>query len=119
MGVGPVTARAGQNGRVAWNYLQVETAGALLHPIFGPGGMSRAQAHARVRALIALHAESTPGAAVLLEAWDAGAPDDTVYVGPYLWSIYEADDAAAGGREWVEDLATTLRGSGSKIRVMW
>jgi hypothetical protein len=104
---------------VGWNYLQVETVGTVLHPTVGPGGMTRADAHARVRALLTLHSETTPGAEVLLPAWDAGAPDDTVYVGPLLWCIYEADDPVAGARAWVDDLAATLHRASGRVRVAW
>jgi hypothetical protein len=104
---------------MAWNYLQIETEGTLLRPTVGPGGMSRAAAHARVRVFLSLHAERVPDTAVLLDAWDAGVPDDTVYVGSLLWCIYEADDPATGAREWVDDLAASLRRTGSKVRVRW
>lgn len=102
-----------------WNYLQVETIGRMLYPTLGPGGMTRQQAHARVRAFIALHAESAPYAAELLAAWDAGARDDTAFAGTLLWCIYESDDAEAGGRAWIEELANDLRASGSKLDIAW
>lgn len=104
---------------MGWNYLQVETNGTTLHPTVGPGGLSRAAAHARVRTFLSLHAETMPGAAVLIDAWDAGAPDDTVYVGTLLWCIYESDDPSAGARVWVDDLAGRLRGTGSRVRIAW
>jgi hypothetical protein len=104
---------------MTWNYLQVETTGTVLHPVVGPGGMTRLEAHHRIRALLTLHAETTPSAASLIDAWDAGAEDDTVFAGPYLWAIYESEDPAAGAREWVEDLAAGLRRSGSRVRISW
>ncbi|WP_375385729.1 hypothetical protein [uncultured Microbacterium sp.] len=93
--------------------------GRVLHPVVGAGGMTRAAAHARVRALLVRYAEDMPFASELVSAWDAGARDDTVYADRFLWAIYEADDATAGAHEWVDDLATSLRGSGSKVRVAW
>lgn len=104
---------------MSWNYLQVESSGKRLHPTAGPGGMTRADAHARVRLLLALHAETAPYAASLIDAWDEGAADDTVYAGSYVWCIYEADDASAGARAWVDDLAQRLRGTGSDAKVIW
>lgn len=102
-----------------WNYLQVETAGLRLHPTVGPGGLTRAQAHARVRSLLVLVAETIPDADELICAWDAGVRDDTVSIGPWVWCIYEAEDEQAGARAWVEDLAARLRRSGSRVRVSW
>ena len=102
-----------------WNYLQVETAGRLLFPTVGPGGLTREQAHRRIRALLVLHAERAPFAEPLVSAWDAGAADDTVFAGAYLWAIYEADDPAAGAREWVDDLARSLSRPGARVRVVW
>lgn len=104
---------------MGWNYLQVETAGRMLHPVVGPGGMTRDEAHRRVRALLTMHVETTPHASGLLAAWDEGADDDTVFAGQFLWAIYEADDPVSGGRAWVEDLAEGLRRSGAKIRIAW
>ena len=72
-----------------------------------------------MRRFIALHAELAPYAADLLDAWDAGARDDTAYAGTLLWCIYESADPEAGAREWVEDLANGLRASGSKVDIAW
>ena len=102
-----------------WNYLQVETIGRMLFPTIGRGEMTRAEAHARVRALLVRHAETAPYVAPRVDAWDLGAADDTVYAGTYVWAIYEADDATAGAREWVDDLARNLRRSGSKVKIAW
>jgi hypothetical protein len=102
-----------------WNYLQVESEGRMLHPTAGPGGLTRSEAHARVRALLVLHAETAAHAAPLVDAWDAGAADDTVYAGSLVWCIYEADDAVTGARAWVDDLAARLRGSGGAVRIAW
>jgi hypothetical protein len=109
----------GRSIGVAWNYLQVEAAGTLLHPVVGPGGMTRAEAHAFVRTLLVRFAETAPFAEALIPAWDDGAPDDTVYAASFIWAIYAADDPDAGAREWVDDLARSLRRSGSKVRVAW
>lgn len=102
-----------------WNYLQIETIGRMLYPTLGPGGLTRQQAHARIRALLVLHAESVSYAGALVDAWDAGADDDTVYAGTFLWTIYESDDHTAGAREWIDDLAANLRRSGSKVKIAW
>jgi hypothetical protein len=103
-----------------WNYLQVEIVGDRLFPTVGPGDFSRAEAHAFVRTFLVRHAEVATYARDMVDAWDAGAQDDTVYAGAFLWAIYEADDADAGAREWVDDLVQTLRRSGSKkLRVQW
>jgi hypothetical protein len=69
--------------------------------------------------LLALHAETASYAAPLIDAWDAGAQDDTVYAGSFIWAIYEAADAQAGARAWVDDLVGSLRRSGSSPRVVW
>jgi hypothetical protein len=104
---------------VSWNYLQVEISDHVLHPVVGPGGMSRDESHAIIRRLLERFIEDAPFADGLVEAWDEGAQDDTVYAGPYLWAIYESVDSVRGAREWVDDLARTLRASGSKVRIAW
>ncbi|MFH8252997.1 hypothetical protein ACH3VR_21705 [Microbacterium sp. B2969] len=103
-----------------WNYLQVEISDGVLFPVVGPGGLTREAAHAFIRRLLVRHDETvSQSLEPLIQAWDAGAADDTVYVGSLVWAIYEAADSAAGAREWVEDLAATLRRSGSKVRIAW
>jgi hypothetical protein len=102
-----------------WNWMQVETAGSVLHPTIGPGGLDRDDAKAFIRRLLVLEAERTSWAAGLVDAWDAGARDDTVYAGRYLWCIYASDDPAAGARVWVDDLVETLTRSGARVRVAW
>lgn len=104
---------------MAWNYLQVEASGTVLHPTVGPGDLSRADAHAFVRTLLTRFAETATYAEALVDAWDEGAPDDTVYAASFIWAIYEADDADSGARAWIDDLARSLRRSGSKVRVAW
>jgi len=104
---------------MSWNHLQVEVAGRRLHPVLGAGGMTREAAHAYVRGLLERFVEGAPYADGLVEAWDAGARDDTAYAGPYLWAIYEADDAEAGAKECVEDLARSIRRSGTKVTIVW
>ena len=104
---------------MAWNYLQVEVADRVLHPILGPGGLTRDEAHAFIRTLLERFVEGAPYADGLVEAWNEGAKDDTVYAGPYLWAIYESAEPVHGAHVWVDDLAATLRGSGSKVRVSW
>lgn len=104
---------------MAWNYLQVEIAGGLLHPSVGPGGLTRDEAHAHVAALLDRHVETFPYASGLREAWDAGAQDDTVFAGPLLWAIYEADDPVAGAHAWVDGLARSLSRPRARVRVAW
>lgn len=104
---------------MSWNYLQVEIAGRTLHPVCGPGALSRDEAHAVVLRLLLRHAETTSFAEPLVAAWQEGAADDTVYAGSLLWAIYEADDPTAGAHAWVEELAATLRRGGSKVRIAW
>jgi hypothetical protein len=105
---------------MSWNYLQVEISGDVLFPTVGPGELTRAEAHAFVRTFLVRYAEVAPFVRDLVDAWDAGAQDDTVYAGTYLWTIYESDDVDAGAREWVDDLVRTLRASGSKkLRAAW
>ena len=104
---------------MSWNYLQVEIVGNTLHPVVGPGGMERTECHAFIRRLLERFIEDAPYADGLVEAWNSGAQDDTVYAGRFLWAIYDAPDTTAGAHEWVDDLVRALRGSGSKVRVAW
>ena len=104
---------------MSWNYLQVEVAGRRLHPVIGPGGLTRQEAHARVRSLLERFVEFAAYADGIVEEWDAGARDDTAYAGSLLWAIYESDDFVEGAHAWVDDLARTLRRSGGKVTVVW
>lgn len=104
---------------MSWNYLQVEVTGRRLHPVIGPGGLTRKEAHARVRVLLERFVEDARYADGIVEEWEAGARDDTAYAGSLLWAIYESDDAIAGAHAWVDDLARTLRGSGGRVTVAW
>lgn len=104
---------------MAWNYLQLEIDGLTLHPVAGPGDLSREEAHGVVRMLLHRVAETVQGVEWLIPAWDEGVPDDTVYVGSYLWAIYESPDAAAGARAWVDEYAAGLRAAGHRVRVAW
>lgn len=75
-------------------------------------------AHAR-RLLVRCSEVAPHSLEEVIAAWDAGAKDHTVYVGSLVRSIYQAADPIVAGRAWVEDLARTLRYSGSKLRVVW
>lgn len=87
--------------------------------MMGPGGLSRAAAHAKVHVLLERFVEVAPYAERIIEMWNSNPRDDTVYVEQYTWAIYEAEDARAGARVWVEDLALRLRDSGSRVRIAW
>lgn len=102
-----------------WNYLQIELGERnTLHPIIGPGGMSREHAHRFVERLLERYVEVVPATDVL-EAWNSGPAEDTVYVDRFIWAIYEADDARAGAAAWIAGLEERLRASGSAFRVAW
>jgi hypothetical protein len=103
-----------------WNYMQVEAApeDRLLRPMIGPGGgLSREQAHAEVQSILD---RAGPGLAEVAQTWRRGAKNDTVYAGPFTWTLYEyqdGDDAKAAALEWLEDFAATLRGAGLDVQV--
>lgn len=98
---------------MVWNYLQVEIRldDRLLVPQIGPGGLTRAQAHAVVQAT--LDAIGLPIAAT----WRRGARDDTVYHGLFAWAIYEADDPTVGAHAWLADFAQRLRAAGMHVGI--
>jgi phosphosulfolactate phosphohydrolase-like enzyme len=82
----------------------------LIKPTIGPGGLTRNQAVAEVQALLDRAALIT-----LAEVWRRGAVDDTVYAGPFTWTVYEHPDGAdprIAALEWLEDFAATMRSAG-------
>lgn len=106
---------------MTWNFLQLEVIpdDALVRPMIGPGGLTRAEAHAEILSILTRLAAVQPAAQKLVAAWKRGAPDDTVGVGPFTWAIYEADDPMAGAKEWMDGYIAILRGAGVDVGVSW
>lgn len=86
----------------------------LVRPMIGPGGLTREQAHAEIQGLL----DRAPALAETAAVWRAGAKDDTVYRGPFTWTIYEyGDDVRRGAIVWLEDYAQIMRGAGVDVQV--
>ena len=99
-----------------WNHMQVEMLpdDFLIRPTMGPGQLTRAQAVAEIQSV--LDGDSRLAAAAAL--WRAGAKDDTVHLGPFIWTVYEHDgDPADAARAWLEDFAQTMRAAGVDVQV--
>ncbi|WP_424936659.1 MULTISPECIES: hypothetical protein [Bacteria] len=103
---------------MSWNFMQVEVIpdDRLIRPMIGPGGLTRDQARAEVRSILARFAEIQPAVRSLVTAWEKDA-DDTVYAGPFTWTIYEAEDPRGGAMEWLEDYADTIRKAGVPVTI--
>jgi hypothetical protein len=100
-----------------WNFMQVELVPAdnLVRPMIGPGGLTYEQARAEVQSLL----DRVPALAGTAAVWRAGARDDTVYCGPFIWAAYEYDgvDPRRAAIVWAEGLAETMRGAGVDVQV--
>lgn len=104
-----------------WNFMQLEIVPAdrLIKPVTGLGGLTREQALAEVQALLDRSARELAGPFVQLAAkWRAGAKDDTIFYGPFTWTIYEHDGGKwrEGAMEWLEDYAATIRAAGIDVQ---
>lgn len=104
---------------MSWNYMQAEIVPAdrLIRPTIGPGDLSRDRAHQEIQNIL-----DGGGAALasVSAAWKRGAQDDTVFTGPFVWTIYEHDDGAdpcLTALEWLEDFAATMRSTGLDVQV--
>lgn len=101
-----------------WGYMQLElhAEDALLIPMIGPDGMTREQAHAEIQSIL----DRVPRLAPIAQRWRAGAPDDTVFAGPFTWAIYEYpddSDAVGGAAVWLDDYANTMRSAGLDVGI--
>lgn len=99
-----------------WNHMQVEVVpdDYLIRPTIGPGHLTRDQAHAEIQSILDRDSQLK----ALAEMWRAGAKDDTVHGGPFIWTIYEhADDPREAARVWLEDFAATMRAAGMDVQV--
>lgn len=96
-----------------WNHMQIELVpeDMLARPLIGPGGLTREQAHAEVQSLL----DRAPALATVAATWRRGAADDTVYAGPFTWTIYPypaGDDPRRAALEWLEDFVRIMRDAG-------
>jgi hypothetical protein len=95
---------------MAWNFMQVEIvpADAMARPMIGPGGLTRDEAHAEIQSIL----DRAPQLAAIAKTWRRGAADDTVYAGPFTWTIYEhpdGEDPRRAALVWLEDFVETMR----------
>lgn len=103
---------------MGWNFMQVELVSADLQarPMIGPGGLTRDQALAQVQDLL----DRAPALAGVAATWRRGAKDDTVYAGPFVWTVYEhpdGEDPRRAALVWLEDFAATMRTAGVDVQV--
>jgi hypothetical protein len=104
-----------------WNFMQLEIVpeDRLIKPMTGPGELTREQARAEVQALLDRSAGELGGQFVQLAArWRAGVKDDTVFLGPFTWTIYEYKGGGwrEGAMEWLKDYAATIRAAGINVQ---
>lgn len=99
-----------------WLVVEVRPADRLAVPTYGPGGQSRAQAHAEVAGfLAALPADAEPVRAL----WAAGAKDDIVFYsradGAAMWFAivaYESGGQLQAVQGWLAEMVELLQGQG-------
>lgn len=102
--------------------MQVElvTEDALIRPMVGAGGLTREDAHAEIQGLLDRGVAGGLIPAQTAATWRDGAKDDTVYLGPLIWTIYEhpdGEDPRKAAMVWLEDLASTMRGAGVDVGI--
>lgn len=105
-----------------WNHMKIELApaDALVRPVIGPGGLSRTQALTEVQSILERLAAISPQLWQVVGAWRRGAQDDTVYAGPFTWTVYEypdGEDPRRAALAWLEDFAATMRTAGLNVQV--
>lgn len=100
-----------------WNFMQVELSpkDMLARPMIGPGELTREAAHAEIQGILDRAAADSPAFRETARLWKAGAKDDTVYGGPFVWTIYEhpeGEDPRRAALAWLEDFANIMREAG-------
>jgi hypothetical protein len=88
----------------------------LIRPMVGEEiGLDYDQARAKVQDLL----DRAPQLAPVAAAWRKGPKDDTVYAGPFTWTVfaYEGDDPRSAALAWLEDYAATIRAAGVDVQV--
>ena len=89
----------------------------LIRPMLGEGDLSYEQARAEVQALLD-RMPALPALAEVAARWRVGPKDDTVFAGPFTWTVIEyQDDPRAAAMLWLEDYAATLRAAGVDVVV--
>jgi hypothetical protein len=102
--------------------MQLEIIPDDLHilPMIGPGGLTREKALAEVQSILDRAATLAPDLREASALWKRGAKDDTVYSGPFTWTVYEyadGEDPRAGALAWIEGYAQTMRDAGLDISI--
>ncbi|GAA4924361.1 hypothetical protein [Nesterenkonia rhizosphaerae] len=90
-----------------WNWVMVDAQQRTSH--YGPGFTAREDAIGDTGKLIEQLRASVVGSEALADAWLAGqAKDDTVFIGPFIFGLYQYDgtakDRQVEAELWVVDL---------------
>lgn len=113
----PLGAGVGYGVVVPWTYMQVELIpdDLLIRPMIGEEpDLTYEQARAQIQGLL----DRAPQLAEPAAAWRAGPRDDTVYLGPLVWTIIEyEDDPTPAVMAWLDDYAATIRAAGVDVQV--
>lgn len=99
-----------------WHYAMLELIAddLLIRPTINPDvDLSRADAHSEVGRLLA----RIPGASPLVQAWARGAKDDTVFMGPFTFTIFECDDCSVSVASFLDGHVATLRAAGVQVQI--
>lgn len=92
----------------------------LIQPLCGEGGLTRDQARAEVQSILDRSAALSPEFEQVAQRWrGGGVKDDTLYLGPFIWTIYEHDpgEPLVAAQAWMEDMAATMRTTGIDVQV--
>ncbi len=75
---------------MAWNFMQLELVPDDLHirPMIGPGALDRPAALAEVQSILDRGANQFGAPFASLAAkWKRGVKDDTLFLGPFTWTV--------------------------------
>lgn len=100
--------------------VEISAPDMLIRPMIGTGGLAREQAHAEIQGLLDRGVAGGLIPALTARTWRDGAKDDTVSLGPIIWTIYEhpdSEDPRKAAMVWLDDLAQTMRGAGVQVSI--
>ncbi|ABW10903.1 hypothetical protein Franean1_4367 [Parafrankia sp. EAN1pec] len=96
--------------------VEIATEDHLLRPMYGLGGLTRAQARAEVQSIL----DELPTLAPIAEVRRRDhAKDDTAFCNQRMWTVYTyaGTDPLPAARAWLEDLAQALHRAALDLHV--
>lgn len=105
-----------------WAHMQIQIDGGMLLPMVSEGGMTRDAARGEVQRQLDAMAAVLPEAVRIATMWrEDRAKDDTVRVGPFMWTLLHAErgHAVEAATEWLDDFASIMEQAGVSVIIEW